>query len=175
MRLLKNNKNVHVLLPNRMHKRLVEVARKTGCTKSWIVRAVFNAYIDSYAKPPIVKRPIEFLEPHSRFNICTYGEIHREWKMITHNFNLEFSPVIRYMLEMWYLGELEVDLDTEFTCKWNKCIESAWKKENINNLRYASAHHSKGLLYSKEEFWPKNPFVNLILMEMGLSNRIYPL
>jgi len=79
------------------------------------------------------------------------------------------------MLEMWYRGELEVDLDTEFTCKWNKCIEFTWKKQIVNNLRYASAQLSKGLLYSKEEYRPKNPFVNLFLMEIGLSNRIYPL
>ena len=116
---------------------------------------------------PVFKRPAELNEIHTDFSLKLYGN--KEEILIYSRCNGgEFSPFIRFLLELWYNGDLTIDLECVNTVK-------NLKKMKIGFNGVASVKPLLVLWYKKSEYWDKNPASNIYLMTIGLRCRVHPL
>ena len=89
---------------------------------------------------------------------------------------MELGPLIRFAQDLFEQGELELDLEDEQTVKEVKYFSRGKKsRKRIQHRSYRYLYQNNNTCYGFEEYWPKNPIRNLILMKRGLENRIYPL
>ena len=149
---------------------LEKYARKYGVTMSWIIRTVLFTYKKKYSVPPEVIRPRKFYEKMIRFNICFYKN-KNDWQVWVHSGGKELGPVVRYILELWEVGRLDIDFDDIFTIKEHFQVKFMGKK----SYRYGFQYRFHGMKYEKNDYWPKNRIGNIFLMDFGIRNRIYAL
>ena len=156
------------------------LAMKSGSTKSWIYRSVLIALSKKYPnKLPEdlrIERPKKFDKPFRQTTICMYGD-KSKWFSLCRIWHVELGPLIRFGLELFEKGELELDLKDEQSVK--KVKKSKIGKKELNKKKkkqsYRYVYQNTNIQYSFVEYWPKNPVRNLILMKRGLKNRIHPL
>ena len=75
---------------------------------------------------------------------------------------------VRFLLELWYNGDLTIDLECVNTVKNLKNI-----KIGFNGV--ASVKPLSVVWYKKTEYWDKNPARNIYLMTIGLRCRVHSL
>ena len=157
------------------------LAREQGCTMSWIYRALLFAVSKKFEcglpEDIEIRRPVKFDFPFRLTTICFYGD-KSKWFSLARIWQVELSSLIRFSLDLYYKGELELDFDDVKTVKEIKTSNRG--KLNIKRKRSASKgcrylYQTVADLYNKAEYRPKNPAKNLVLMERGLKNRINPL
>ena len=158
---------IHILIPVRIRLNLEKIAFENGVTMSWIIRAVIHQWRLDNKHMPVFKRPVTLSENHTNFSLKLYGN---KEEILTYSRcnGGEFSPFIRFLLELWYSGDLIIDLERVNSVKNLKKI-----KIEFNGV--ASVKPWTVLWYKKSEFWEKNPVSNLYLMTLGLRCRIHPL
>ena len=158
---------IHILIPVRIRIKLENIAFENGVTMSWIIRAVIHKWRLDNKHMPVCKRPARLSENHADFSLKLYGN---KDEILTYSRcnGGEFSPFIRFLLDLWYNGGLTIDLESVCTVKKIKKI-----KIRFNGV--ASVKPCSVAWYKKSEFWKKNPESNLYLMTLGLRCRIHPL
>ena len=158
---------IHILIPVRIRIKLEKIAFENSVTMSWIIRAVIHQWRLENKYMPIFRRPAELNETHTDFSLKLYGN--KEEILIYSRCNGgEFSPFVRFLLELWYNGDLTIDLECVNTVKNLKKI-----KIGFNGV--ASVKPLSVVWYKKSDFWDKNPFRNIFLMTSGLQCRVHPL
>ena len=160
---MKSQESIYFLLPVRIRLKLESEAIKNGVTMSWIIRAVIKCYRTTSKEMPVYKRPGLPKEKHVRFSLKLYGDKNEILTYSRCNGG-EFSPFIRHVLELWYEGELSLDLESEISVKIVKKTYFVFNGVASISLVYKT-------FYEINEFWVKNPIGNLYLMNLGLKCR----
>ena len=158
---------IHILIPVKIRLKLESLALENGVTMSWIVRAIIHQWRQEKSQMPVFKRPTHFKEKHTDFSIKLYGN---KEEILTYSRcnGGEFSPFIRYLLELWYKGELLIDLENISTVKNIKKIK--FEFEGVASVKPLSV-----LWYKNSDYWAKNSERNISLMKLGLLCRLHPL
>lgn len=130
---------------------------------SWLVRALIREYRRIYGEPPIVKRPRKLVGYHVRFCLKLYGE-KQELVTYARSRGGEFSAFVREVLDLWMRGKLKPDLESVQTVK-------RVRKFQISLKRVAYPTLKKVDFYQKDEYWPKNRWNNIWLMDLGINSR----
>lgn len=158
-----------------------KLAREYGCTMSWIYRAILFALAKKFKKgfpgDLDIHRPDKFVFPFRQTTVCFYGDKVR-WMVLSRIWHVELGPLIRFGLDLYYKGELDLDLDDLKTVKEVKIVEKGkfTKRKNLRGKRRCIYQYQNIVqVYQKSAFRPKNPDRNISLMERGLSNRNYPI
>ena len=153
---MKKVESIFFLMPVKIRLKLERTAVEYGVTMSWIIRAIILWYRTENCVMPVFKRPAKLLGRHCRFSLKLYGDKCELLTFCKCNGG-EFSPFIRYLLDLWFEGKIIPDLQSVLTVKTIKKIEFQFN-------RVASISPTKIYYYKKSEFWKKNPQGNLFLM-----------
>lgn len=129
---------------------------------SWLVRALIQQYRTQAGKMPRFQRPRRFAEEHCRFCLRLHGD-KEELLLYTRSNGGEFSPFLRFILDLWERGVLVPDPESPQTTKTVKSIQ-------LVKISAASDTHYFQVTYKKADYWPKNAENNLWLMELGLNS-----
>ena len=117
----------------------------------------------------------QLIVPFRQITICFHGD-KAKWMSMTRIWMVELGPLIRFALDLFEQGELILDLENETTVKEiNKSNRGKKTRNRIQKRCYRYLYQNDNICYESKEYWPKNEKRNLILMEWGLNNRIYPL
>ena len=162
-----NSQAIHILIPVRIRIKLEKIAFENGVTMSWIVRTILHQWRKTNTIMPVFMRPKQLTENHTDFYLKLYGN--KEEILIYSRCNGgEFSPFIRFLLDLWYVGDIKIDLQRINTIK-------NVKKVKIYFQGVATVNPFSTIWYKKSEFWPKNPKGNIFLMSLGLNCRKHEL
>ena len=166
------NLMIHMKTTTRI--KLEIVARDHGITMSWIIRSLIQTYLRENKIPPVTSRPRQFNCPTIRFNVCFYNNKNELQNWIKAG-GQEFGPVIRYILELWEDGKLEVDFDDLDIIKEHYNSIFLYKSIKREGIRYGYQYQFSTETFKLSDYWLKNREGNIYLMEKGIKNRIYPL
>ena len=162
------NESIHFKIPLQARLKLEACAYKNEVTMSWIIRALITSYRNKFnGCMPLFKRPNNLPGRCVSFSLKLYGNKSEILTYARCNGG-EFSPFIRYVLELWENSELEIDLECVKTIKTVKGSTLVFQ-----GVAFVLQYNSEW--YQKNEFWPKNRQNNLFLMKLGLSCRKHPL
>lgn len=164
---IRKKESIYFLLPTRIRLALEDEARETGTTMCWVVRAAIRSFRQQRRKMPRFRRPGRLEEKHVRFCLKLYGEKSELVNYARANGG-EFSPFVRHVLELWFRGDLSLDLESSRTTK--SVYSFLTKFDGIASIKRIFKFY-----YKKDDYWPKNPAGNLWLMELGLARRKHPL
>ena len=158
---------IHILIPVTIRLKLENIAYENGVTMSWIVRSILHQWRLENNKMPVFNRPKKLIEKHTDFSLKLHGN---KEELLTYSRcnGGEFSSFIRYLLNLWNIGELILDLESEITVKNIKKIKFEFK--GVASVKPCIANW-----YKKSEFWKKNPKRNISIMTLGLLCRLHPL
>lgn len=160
-----------VLLDNHHIEKLHQVARRHRVTASWVLRTLYQTHRD-YAVLHQPQRPKVLLTHCSPFSLCWHGD-RKAVRDFLWDHQLELSAVIRFLLEMYLLGKIDVDLGDVYLVKREYSPQTDGILATHSAIWCRTMHLSKTNLFQEDQYWPINHRSLLALAAWGRSRRRY--
>lgn len=163
MRTPKKSQSLNSIIPTHIRFKLERSARQNGVTMSWLVRAIIQEYRATRRQMPRFRRPRRLTGDFSRFCLRLHGD-KEELLLYARANGGEFSPFLRFLLDLWDRGLLSPDLESSKTTKTVKTIKL------VKECATSDALFTQEI-YKETDYWPKNPWNNIWLMDLGLNSQ----